>query len=125
MIKDKPLVSVVIPTYNSETFITECINSILAQSYKNIEIIIIDDCSTDKTEYKINNNHNYQLKYIKLNKNNGSSIRIGVNAGSLEKKILEKYKEPNADAMVESALDNASLLQDNDFHNFKIIWDTL
>ena len=57
---------------------------------------------------------------IKAAKNNGSSIRIGVNAGSLEKKILEKYKEPNADAMVESALDNASLLQDNDFHNFKI-----
>ena len=57
---------------------------------------------------------------IKAAKNNNCSMRIGVNAGSLEKKILEKYKEPNADALVESALDHASLLQDNDFHNFKI-----
>ena len=57
---------------------------------------------------------------IKAAKNNNCSMRIGVNAGSLEKKILEKYKEPNADALVESALDHAALLQDNDFHNFKI-----
>ena len=57
---------------------------------------------------------------IRAAKNNNSSIRIGVNAGSLDKKLLEKFKEPNADAMVESALDNAALLQDNDFHNFKI-----
>ena len=57
---------------------------------------------------------------IKAAKNNNCSIRIGVNAGSLEKNILEKYKEPNADALVESALYHASLLQENDFHNFKI-----
>ncbi len=43
-----------------------------------------------------------------------------MNAGSLEKNILEKYKEPTADALVESALYHASLLHDNDFHNFKI-----
>jgi len=57
---------------------------------------------------------------IKAAKNNNCSIRIGVNAGSLEKNILEKYKEPTADALVESALYHASLLQDNDFNNFKI-----
>ena len=57
---------------------------------------------------------------IKAAKNNNCSIRIGVNAGSLEKNILEKYKEPTADALVESALYHASLLHDNDFHNFKI-----
>ena len=57
---------------------------------------------------------------IKAAKNNNCSMRIGVNAGSLEKKILEKYKEPNADALVESAMDHAALLQDNDFQNFKI-----
>ncbi len=50
----------------------------------------------------------------------GCSIRIGVNAGSLEKELLEKYGEPCPDAMVESALGHARILQDHDFHEFKI-----
>ena len=53
-------------------------------------------------------------------KNNGCSIRIGVNAGSIEKSILEKYREPNDDALVESALSHAAILEDNNFFNFKI-----
>jgi len=48
------------------------------------------------------------------------SIRIGVNAGSLEKHLLEKYGEPNPEALVESALEHAKILQDHDFHEFKI-----
>ncbi|MBA4489312.1 flavodoxin-dependent (E)-4-hydroxy-3-methylbut-2-enyl-diphosphate synthase [Paracoccus sp. S1E-3] len=51
---------------------------------------------------------------------NGCSIRIGVNAGSLEKHLLEKYGEPCPDAMVESGLDHIKILQDHDFHEFKI-----
>ncbi len=50
----------------------------------------------------------------------GCSIRIGVNAGSLERHLLEKYGEPNPDALVESALEHAKILQDLDFHEFKI-----
>jgi len=50
----------------------------------------------------------------------GCSIRIGVNAGSLERHLLEKYGEPNPDALVESALEHAKILQDHDFHEFKI-----
>src|SRR3954465_3874618 len=50
----------------------------------------------------------------------GCSIRIGVNAGSLERELLEKYGEPCPDAMVESALSHAKILQDHDFHEFKI-----
>ena len=57
---------------------------------------------------------------IKAAKDNNCAIRIGVNGGSLEKKILEKYGEPNPDALVESALDNVKILEDNDFFNFKI-----
>lgn len=57
---------------------------------------------------------------IKAAKNNNCSIRIGVNAGSLDKKLLEKYHEPCADAMVESALEQAKMLEDNDFREFKI-----
>ncbi|WP_422050334.1 flavodoxin-dependent (E)-4-hydroxy-3-methylbut-2-enyl-diphosphate synthase [Shimia sp.] len=53
-------------------------------------------------------------------KDHGCSIRIGVNAGSLEKHLLEKYGEPCPDAMVESGLDHIKILQDNDFHEFKI-----
>ena len=52
--------------------------------------------------------------------NNCSSIRIGVNAGSLEKDILEKFKEPCPEALVESALRNIKILEDQDFFNFKI-----
>ena len=53
-------------------------------------------------------------------KNNGCSIRIGVNAGSLEKDILEKYKEPCPEALVESALRNIKILEDQNFFNFKV-----
>ena len=57
---------------------------------------------------------------IKAAKDHGCSIRIGVNAGSLEKHLLDKYGEPCPDAMVESGLDHIKILQDNDFHEFKI-----
>src|SRR5580658_2565303 len=53
-------------------------------------------------------------------KDHGCSMRIGVNAGSLEKELLERYGEPCPEAMVESALNHARILQDNDFHEFKI-----
>ena len=57
---------------------------------------------------------------IKAAKDNNCSMRIGVNAGSLEKDLLEKYGEPCPEAMVESALDHARILLDNDFDQFKI-----
>jgi len=53
-------------------------------------------------------------------KANGCAIRIGVNAGSLEKDLLEKYGEPCPEALVESALDHIKLLQDQDFHDYKV-----
>ena len=57
---------------------------------------------------------------IKAARDNNCSIRIGVNAGSLEKHLLDKYGEPCPDAMVESGMDHIKILQDNDFHEFKI-----
>jgi len=57
---------------------------------------------------------------IQAAKDHGCSIRIGVNAGSLEKHLLEKYGEPCPDAMVESGLEHIRILQNNDFHEFKI-----
>jgi len=57
---------------------------------------------------------------LKAAKDNNCSIRVGVNAGSLEKSLLEKYKEPCPEALVESALNNIKLLEDENFFNFKI-----
>jgi (E)-4-hydroxy-3-methylbut-2-enyl-diphosphate synthase len=57
---------------------------------------------------------------VKAARDNGCSMRIGVNAGSLERDLLEKYGEPCPEAMVESALNHARLLEDEDFLEFKI-----
>jgi (E)-4-hydroxy-3-methylbut-2-enyl-diphosphate synthase len=57
---------------------------------------------------------------LKAAKDNNCSIRIGVNAGSLEKNLLEKYKEPCPEALVESAKNNIQILEDENFFNFKI-----
>ncbi|APX64975.1 flavodoxin-dependent (E)-4-hydroxy-3-methylbut-2-enyl-diphosphate synthase [Sphingomonas sp. gentR] len=57
---------------------------------------------------------------VRAAKANGCAIRIGVNAGSLEKDLLEKYGEPCPEALVESALDHIKLLQDHDFHEYKV-----
>ena len=60
------------------------------------------------------------LEVIKAAKDYNCSIRIGVNAGSLDKSLLEKYKEPCPEALVESAMYNVKLFEDNDFYNFKL-----
>src|SRR3984893_14499192 len=57
---------------------------------------------------------------VKAAKDHGCSMRIGVNAGSLERDLLERYGEPCPEAMVESALSHARILQDHEFHEFKI-----
>ena len=57
---------------------------------------------------------------ISAAKNNDCAIRIGVNAGSLEKDILEKYREPCPEALVESALRNIKIIEDENFFNFKV-----
>jgi len=57
---------------------------------------------------------------LKAAKDNNCSIRIGVNAGSIERSLLEKYKEPCPEALVESAVNNIKILEDEDFLNFKI-----
>jgi len=57
---------------------------------------------------------------VQAARDHGLSMRIGVNAGSLERELLERYGEPCPEAMVESALNHARILQDHDFHEFKI-----
>ncbi len=60
------------------------------------------------------------MEVVKAAKDNGCSIRIGVNAGSLEKDILEKFKEPCPEALVESAIRNIEILENEDFFNLKV-----
>ena len=62
---------------------------------------------------------------ISAAKNNNCSIRIGVNAGSLEKDLLEKYKEPCPEALVESALRNINIIEEFDFYQFKVALNPL
>jgi len=64
-----PLVSVIIPCYNEEETIGGCIESLLAQSYKSLEIIVVDDASTDKTPEIVGM---YQVRFLRLNKNKGA-----------------------------------------------------
>ena len=65
-------------------------------------------------------NKNKIKEVIKAAKDNNCSIRVGVNAGSLEKDILEKFKEPCPEALVESALRNIKILEDENFTNLKV-----
>ncbi len=70
------LVSVIVPTYNCEEYILETLHSIKNQTYKNFEVIIIDDCSTDNSEFLINDFilTDNRFKYIKLDENSGAAI---------------------------------------------------
>lgn len=67
------MISVIIPTYNRGHLIERAINSVLRQTYKKIEIIVVDDCSTDGTEEVMRQyTNNNKIKYVKLDKNSGA-----------------------------------------------------
>lgn len=66
------LVSVVIPAYNREATILDSVNSVLRQSYKNIEVIIVDDCSTDGTVLRLSELVDKRVKVVRLEKNSGA-----------------------------------------------------
>ena len=68
----EPLISVVIPTYNRANTILQSVNSVLNQTYKNIELIVVDDCSTDDTEKIIAGIQDSRVKFYRLEKNSGA-----------------------------------------------------
>lgn len=70
--KQDPLVSVIMAAYNHEKYISDAINSVLNQTYENIEIIVEDDCSTDSTAEKIKKIKDKRLKKIYSKKNKGA-----------------------------------------------------
>lgn len=70
----KPLVSIIVPTYNVERYVEECIDSLLAQTYKNTEIIVLDDASTDATVYLLKQ-YTEEIILIESEKNKGQGAR--------------------------------------------------
>jgi glycosyltransferase involved in cell wall biosynthesis len=79
MIQDIPLISVVLPVYNVQDYIEECVASILNQSVQDFEVVIIDDCSTDKTVEIIESFNDQRIQITKKEKNGGliESLNIG------------------------------------------------
>ena len=88
MIIENPLISVILSVFNSEKTLDRCVQSILKQTFKNFELIIIDDCSTDKSNQIITNYKSLdkRIKIIKNSKNLGltKSLIKGINASSTE-----------------------------------------
>lgn len=72
--QNKPLISVIIPTYNRGRLILDSVNSVLNQTYKNIELIVVDDCSTDDTKKIIESIKDFRIKYVKLEKKSGACV---------------------------------------------------
>lgn len=83
------LISIIIPCYNSEKFIRKCLDSIISQTYKNIEVFAIDDCSTDNT-FSILKEYSNKYNYINVYKNEKNS-GAGYSRNYLLKKINGKY----------------------------------
>ena len=82
------MISVIIPTYNREKLIVKSIKSVLSQTYKNIEVIVVDDNSTDKTEFKIKKIRDKRLKYIKLRKNHGACYARNIGISKAQGKYV-------------------------------------
>ncbi len=67
-------VSIVIPVYNNSPYLDECLKSVIQQTYKNLEIIIVDDNSTDNSLEVIEGYHDKRIRVLKLRKNSGAAI---------------------------------------------------
>jgi glycosyltransferase involved in cell wall biosynthesis len=72
-IKNKPPISVIIPTYNRSQLIGRSIKSVLNQTYRNFELIIVDDCSTDNTEEVVASFKDERIRYVRREKNGGEA----------------------------------------------------
>ena len=89
-----PKVSIIIPVYNGENYLREAIDSALAQTYKNFEVIVVNDGSSDKTD-EICKSYGSRIRYFK--KENGgvsTALNLGIEIWN-EQKFLELLKKDN------------------------------
>lgn len=82
------MISVIIPSYNRRNTILQSVNSVLDQTYSDIEVIVVDDCSTDGTEDVINSIKNNKLKYIKCSQNRGAATAINIGLENAQGKYI-------------------------------------
>ena len=68
------LVSIIMPSYNTAKFISKTIESVLEQTYKNWELLIVDDCSTDNTDEIVSKYDDDRIIYLKNKKNSGAAV---------------------------------------------------
>lgn len=108
------LISVVIPMFNREKTIEECLNSICNQTYKNIEILVIDDCSSDNSKSIVNNYPDNRIKLIQLSQNSGA--QVARNTGIVAAKGKWIAFNDSDDIWLEEKLEKqVKILKDNNF----------
>lgn len=141
---ENPLISIILPVYNIETYLDDCINSLMGQSYKNIEIILVDDGSTDKSGEKCDSYANKNKNIIVVHQENkgvGSARNRGINISKGEyivfvdpdditskyylEIMLENLKKYDCDMIVSNYTNNMSLLYGNNkedsYNNIEVI----
>lgn len=109
-ILEKPLVSVIVPVYNVETYIDTCLNSITQQTYRNLEIILVEDCSTDDSRQVIDSHLiDKRIKVIQHSKNQGlsSARNTGIGAATGEYLIFVDSDDIIDIRLIENCLDCA------------------
>ncbi len=82
------MVSVIIPTYNRANTITRAVDSVLKQTYSDIEVLVIDDCSTDNTEDIVKSMNDSRLRYYKLERNGGACVARNVGIDHAKGEII-------------------------------------
>lgn len=84
----KPLVSVIVPAFNAERYIIECVDSVLSQSYTNFEVLVADDCSTDQTIRLVESIQDKRVKLYKLTQNSGVGVARNLAIGHAQGRYI-------------------------------------
>lgn len=115
-----PFISVIIPTYNREDTIKYCLESVLNQTYSNIEIIIVDDCSSDKTIDIIKSYNDTRIKLIQLDQNSGAqkARNVGIKAATADWIALQ---DSDDEWLLDKLEKQVTILEKNNFNDYLVI----